>query len=277
MLYVLITTHGRPDVLENCLTSLHNSISQVEGLSQQTSIWIGNSGGLLNLSDTLALFQEVSVVPLAQDSFWATSNRTLWNLIKLQAASNDDVLLLNDDVRLTPTAIQTLLQGVRQYGFIAGQTCDSQGMRSYGGWLRKGAGWRPLQKGDTFQQAHASNGNIVMSRFEQLSWVGGFPSQFKHRRADFYLSTKVRRLTGKLYIAPGFLGECDGWVDSIDVSNLRWGELYSLITSPKFHPVIEHFRYSVYVHPLAWPLVFIAPYFRAILSKFLKSKEADLY
>lgn len=208
-----------------------------------------------------------------------------WNrgMHKAQARAmecpHDYLLWLNDDTRLRPEAIASLLstsgQLNQRYGkpcIVVGATADPSGKTSYGGDLAHSR-WRPFHYrriGHTAEpvECHAMNGNIVLIPADIVRVIGNLDPVFEHGLGDTDYALRARRANFRVYVAAGHLGECsnnptDG---SFQDPRLPLSERWRKMLSRKGLPP-RSWRHFTRRHggPL-WPLYFAWPYFRLVAN-----------
>jgi GT2 family glycosyltransferase len=165
----------------------------------------------------------------------------------------DYLLWLNDDVAMDPDAIERLLtcsarveteQGSPLNVVCGAMRDDATGDLSYGGFERTNA-WNPSKlrhmrpAENAPRQCDTINGNLVLVPAAVLARVGNVDKVFRHTLGDIDFGYRVRRATGTLWLAPGFLGHCAAnpgttpWTNGATSMRAR---LFSL-TSPRGLPL----------------------------------------
>jgi len=164
----------------------------------------------------------------------------------------DYYLWLNDDTKLLPEAIKTLLQTVREISekerrdcIVVGSTRDPQnGLRTYGGMVRPNR-WRPflfhpVEPSDRPQPCDTMNGNCVLIPRSIALSVGNISPEFTHVIGDIDYGLRARALGFSIWCAPGFVGLCarnrrPRWTDP----NLPLRERLKILHTPKGLPPRE--------------------------------------
>ncbi len=242
---VLMSTHNRQRHLASALNSLDEALP-----SKNFVVSLSNSGEQFEEPKTLGFRIEVSKV--STSSFWAEAMHTASSLF-FKCDEFTHVLWLNEDVILFPNSILDLLSvmSISDADIVVGQTVSDNGQISYGGFLRHSA-VMPLHfrrifadklplKIDTF------NGNVVLLGPKALSEIGPFLSGYKHYLADIAYGLEATRRGLKVFVAPGFAGQCQPNLSdnpSLDMKRTRRQRLH-LLNQPQGIPYRPQFKFSL--------------------------------
>jgi GT2 family glycosyltransferase len=183
----------------------------------------------------------------------------------------DYLLWLNDDVRLEPDALSTLIEtsGSRREACIAvGALRDPvSGELTYSGVNRRGL--HPLriervQPGGVPLQVDTFNGNLVLVPCSVVPRVGPIDGALVHSAGDFDYGLRAADKGVAALLAGRTLGTCarDGdreqWLDP----PLALRERLRLVLAPKGFPPRERARFLVRHGGPAWFVFWLSPYVR---------------
>lgn len=272
----LLTVHNRRDATLRCLRALHRAANP--GLAQ-LQVYLVDDGSADGTADAVRTeFPLVAVLPGNGSLYWNGGMR-----LAFEAAldgDHDHYLWLNDDVELLNGALQLLLTtfaDVRSKtgsdAVIVGSTRDpSTGEWSYGGW-RQAPGWIPnereeVEPGTEPRACSTMNGNCVLVPKRVAVVVGNLDPAFRHNFGDFDYGHRVIRAGFSIWVAPGYVGTCAAnrkkavWRDRSLPARQRWSSLLSVRALPPREWLVYVKRHR----GVAWPLVWIAPYARLLIS-----------
>jgi GT2 family glycosyltransferase len=272
---VLLATYNRRAVSEACLRALF--AQRYRTPVQITTYLTDSSSPDGTAAFVRAEFPDVVVLDAPDTVFWAGGMRIAW--AASQAVRYDYLLLMNDDTRLYPTAVQTLLDADAaararsgHAGLIAGSTRDpDSGARTYGGLLQYRGDVMPS---DEIQKCDQFNCNATLIPADVADVVGQFDPVFTHALADHDYSLRARRLGFQAWVAPGFVGECRAnptaaWADpSVPV----WRRLKAL-HSPKGLPPHEWIAFCRRHLPYQWPLRLALLYVHAVIPQLWVTRD----
>lgn len=196
------------------------------------------------------------------------------------ALDHDSYLWLNDDTNLRPEALHTLMQCLREqrqrHGpgqIVVGSTLDPVAQRlSYGG-ERQAAWWKPLTLHLVSPTAEAQridcmNGNIVLIDAAAAARVGNLDPRFAHAMGDTDYGLRARRLGVGLWLAPGIQGECrvNPQNGTFHDRTLSLRQRWQLMLSRKGLPWRSWLQLTRRHAGWVWPLFFVWPYVRLVMS-----------
>ena len=195
------------------------------------------------------------------------------------AEEYDHLLWVNDDTRLHPDAVATLLRThdtVATEGrpaIVVGSICDPEtGVLTYGGVYRPSTRARlhyeRVQRANEPRACETMNGNCVLIPAEVARAVGNLDEGFVHGMGDYDYGHRARALGFTVWNTAEFTGECRlnrgaaPWNNTELPLRRRW----QLLVSPKGLPP-KGWRVFTRRHtgPL-WFVYWASPYARVLLS-----------
>jgi GT2 family glycosyltransferase len=279
---VLMACHNRASQTLRSLAALK---TQSLGDDIKVEVLLVDDGSTDDTSEKVsAHFPDVHILHGDGSLFW---NRAMHLACKEALVSSCDfVLWLNDDAVLYPDALQTLLntfntlrQNVTSRLIIVGALCDPVSHTlSYSGWREKNrwyqSGWVKIVPSEFPLKCDSMNGNCVLISQPALLATGNLDPVFTHSMGDADYGFRARRAGCDIWLAPGFVGECqlnDGkglWTDS----SLSWGERLCKLLGPKGFPPKEWFVFTRRHSGPFWFVCWISPYmkfcFQGLISIF---------
>lgn len=236
-----------------------------------------------------AEFPSVTLLEGPGDLFWAGGMRFGWEQY-VSARDPDRLLVFNDDIELYPTAIATLQstadvldsQGSEAYAIAGALKEPDAGGTTYGG-VRRDRWWYPLSftaiaPSGEIQDCETLNMNCALISRGALARVGFLSPDFTHRKADFDFGLRLRRAGGRVVVAPEYVGECrrnpvEGTSEERDIS---LAERWRRVTSVKEHAFRERAVYCRRHAGRLWPLIWLAPYLRALVQGALRALRSSV-
>jgi len=267
---VLITCHNRKVKTLACLDALFNNTLSGEYSLEVIFVDDGSTDG--TSEKISAKFPDVHILHGDGNLFW---NRAMHLACKeAQATSCDFAVWLNDDTVLYPDALQTLLntfntlrRDVTSRLIIVGALCDPVSHTlSYSGWRTRNR-WNPadcvkIAPAEMPIECDTMNGNCVLISRDALQATGNLDPVFTHAMGDMDYGFRARRAGCDIWLAPGFVGECqtnDGkglWSDR----SLPWRERFRKLLGPKGLPPKEWFVFTRRHSGPFWFVYWIFPY-----------------
>lgn len=251
---VLLTCHNRRATTLDCLAAL-----SMQCLPDDTrlTVYLVDDGSTDGTATSIGeRFPEVRVVRGDGSLYWCGGMRRAWS--EAMAGDYDGYLWLNDDTRLLPTAVATLLMSCEEAsslgrpGIVVGSTCDpDDGRLTYGGYR----GLRRVEPSDEMQACDTMNGNIVLVPRGVCKAMGNLSPEFRHNSADQDYGLSARKAGFEIWVAPGLLGQCrrnlgERWADPKVPFRQRWRSLQS----PKGQPLRETYIFCRRHNGWRWPL-----------------------
>ncbi|MDO9466387.1 MAG: glycosyltransferase family 2 protein [Thiobacillus sp.] len=210
--------------------------------------------------------------------FWNRGMLRAWQ--RALPLEPDYVLWLNDDTLLYPQALTSLLETeariraeTGQPGIVVGSTDNDAGELSYGGSVPASPlnrlKMRKVVPGDAPRPAVTMNGNCVLVPRAVSDRIGLLDSIYRHAMGDNDYGFRAHKAGIPIWVMPGYAGRCNndnrvagGFNDRSLPLRTRWKK----ITSPKGLP-FDSWRALCSRHAgPAWPLVWLLPYTKLILS-----------
>ena len=223
----------------------------------------------------------VKVVRAAGDLYWCRAMHRAW--IEALAVAGvagrrpTHFLWLNDDTRLRPAALSTLLHTAveRQAALgrpviVVGTAADPRtGRPSYGGgrlasrWRR--TSWRLVPPEAHPQEVEVMDGNVVLLPADVIAQVGNLDAAFEHAMGDYDYALRARRRGVPVWLAPGVLADCatnprSGFRDPALSLRARW----RAAMDRKGLPWRSWLRFTRRHAGLGWPVFFVWPYLRVL-------------
>jgi GT2 family glycosyltransferase len=274
-LHVLLTVHDRKAKTLACLERVE---AQRADAGADLSVVMVDDGSTDGTAQAVrARFPDVRVVPGSGQLYWSGGMRLAFEVA--HADDPDFYLLLNDDTYLLPGALRTLLavhdERTRAEGrpcLVTGSSVDpATGRQSYGGW-RRGPALSPtsltrIPPGREPLPCDTMHGNCVLVPREVVRRIGLLDAVYTHAMGDLDYGFRARRAGLGLWIAPGYLAECqenDGrglFVEAALAPRERWRRLLG----PKGLPPRAWLTFNARHGGPLWPLTFCWPYLKSWL------------
>lgn len=201
------------------------------------------------------------------------------------ATGFDYYLWLNDDTMLRADALTSLLNtqeemlaGTGREGIAVGSVNDPvSGRATYGG-VERVSRWRPMRFSLVMPQGKSlpcdtMNGNCVLISAQVARSIGGLDRDFAHAMGDFDYGLRAQKAGFPLRVASGWVGTCSNNPVSgthFD-SSLPFAARWKKIMHPKGLPPRSWGRLTRRHAGLLWPIHFVWPYARLILTSFLRN------
>jgi len=220
-------------------------------------------------------FPEVRLLEGSGQLYWNGGMRLAFSVAMQE--DPDFYLLVNDDTRLLPDALDRLLAahaertrtGARPC-IVVGSTVDpGSGRQSYGGMLKgprfNPGAFRMVEPGAEPLPCHTMNGNCALVPRDVARRVGNLDVAFTHSMGDIDYGLRALRAGCALWVAPGYLGECAAntgrglWSER----DLRPLDLWRRLLGPKGLPPSEWVIFTFRHYGPFWPLHFAWPYAKA--------------
>lgn len=238
---VLLTCHNRCATTIACLEAL--GAQCLPQHTKLTSYLVDDGCTDGSAAAVLQRFPKVQIIPGDGNLYWCGGMRAAWSSAAA-AFDYDGYLWLNDDVRLFPEAISTLLTLCQEAAatgrpsIVVGSTCDPDNDRllTYGGWQ----GDKLIEPSLGVQTCDTMSGNFVLVPREVFEVVGNLSPDFRHVFGDRDYGFRARKAGFEIWVAPGFLGQCrrnpcPPWADPSVPFSRRWHSVHS----PTVYPLRE--------------------------------------
>lgn len=257
---VLLTTYNRKAKTIACLQSLQRQrLPQGVQLTLHVTDDASSDG---TPQAILSVYPKARIYQGSGHLFWAGGMRHTWQ----QAAkeSPDFYLLLNDDTVLHEDAVAMLLNAPAvATSLCIGSTSDPvTRQRTYGGRrLTAKRSWRDdeiVLSQTEYLPCDVANANIMLVPQKIVEEIGILSGAYTHSLADYDYALSANRAGFAVYVAPGFLGECENdhgknWQPQN--TNLRQRIAY--LKSPKGLAYNEYMTFIKRHFPLSYPSAFV--------------------
>lgn len=190
----------------------------------------------------------------------------------------DFYLLLNDDTFLYRESVRNLLNEYQQLKITYGDKLVIVGsiedpftkVHSYGG-LRIISSWNRLKlekihPSNKSSEVDTFNGNCVFLPKIILDTVGVIDKVFTHSMGDYDYGFRIKKNSGRIFIGPGYFGECELNLYNIKNINLSIINKIKFILGPKGLPPREWFIFTKRYAGILWYLNFFQPYIKSLIS-----------
>ena len=279
-LLAVLTTFNRRAQTVACLQALQSNAAHAGVQLQAIVVDDASSDGTAQaVRDSFAWAQ---VVPSEGNLYW---NRAMYRGMALALAQAvDHVLWLNDDTLLQAGVLARLLQQSgqlqQQLGqpvLLVGATVGPDGTVTYGGasaasrWRR--FSYRRVWDAIAPQPCEVVNGNCVLLPIALARAVGNFDPTYEHAMGDTDYALRTRNLGYPVYAASGVVGICShnpvagGFLDT----NLTLKKRWQAMQSRKGLPWRSWLHFTRKHGGLGWPIYFLWPYARLIVSSVFRS------
>ena len=194
---VLLTCYNRKEKTINCLTSLYKAID-LFNFGIKFDIYLVDDGSTDGTYEEVnKRFPEIIINKGTGNLFWARGMRLAWETASGANKDYDSFLLLNDDVVLSETFIEDIIQthefclkNYNQSGIYVCSTTDPINLKiSYGGVLIKNKGIKlkkiRINPSNVPVICSMANANILMVTKAVVNAIGIFDAKYIHQFADY--------------------------------------------------------------------------------------------
>lgn len=264
----LLTCFNRRDKTVTCIQALHRSFPAGSDLTIFVTDDASTDG---TAAAVRCLFPDTNILDGTGDLYWCRGMELAWRAAL--SGAFDGYLWLNDDVELDDDAATRILGVVdssRRAGpwpvIIVGSVADPlTGETSYGG-QRQISRWHPgkLRRidpdPDRVQLVDTFNGNVVYVPSEVVERIGIIDPIFSHATGDTDYGLRARRAGIPIVLAPGYYGTC--------ARNPPIEHTLRTFLGRKGLPWRDWLVFTRrHALPGTWPLAFMGPYARAMLTR----------
>jgi GT2 family glycosyltransferase len=110
--------------------------------------------------------------------------------------------------------------------------------------------------------------NLALISREALVKIGFLSSRFVHSKADFDFGFRLKKAGGRVFLAPGFMGECsrNSKVGTSAEQNLSFAGRIRRVLGVKEHPFLETcYYYRQHAGPF-WRKHLLTKYWKKVFS-----------
>lgn len=284
LIVALMTCHNRR---AKTVASLGRFMSCVLPEGYARNVVLADDGSTDGTAEAVrAAFPGVVIEKGDGSLFWNRGMLRAWE--RALELKPDYVLWLNDDTLLYPDALSHLLdtdawirEKSGQPGIAVGSTENSRGELSYGGAV-SGAGMsrfklRKVVPAAMPQPADTMNGNCVLVPKAVFARIGLLNGAFRHGMGDNDYGFRARKAGIPIWVMPGFAGRCDNdnYVSgSFNDRTLPLAQRWKKIMSPKGLPPASWWVFCRSHAGFFWPLFWLWPYAKVVLTSFFPGQQA---
>jgi len=188
---------------------------------------------------------------------------------------NDDVDLYDGFLAKLVATYDTVTEQTSPLNIIVGAVKDpTSGEMSYSGFVRSSR-WHPLKFSrllpDPEQplECETINGNCVLIPNGIVQKIGNLDPVYIQQAGDMDYGFKARKMGARIWIGPGYVGECEP-----NRKRLLWGnpdltlrERLKLVNTPHGLPFRVYFHFARQHGGWAWPVFAVSPYLKALMPK----------
>lgn len=279
----IATCYNRVDKTLACIQDL---INQELPPSIEVSILLVDDGSCDGTAELVQKrFPSVEIIQGTGKLYWAGGMRRAWEHLEEKRVHFDMLLVFNDDISLVRNAIAiiyndfcNIIERGQEHVVVTGIFADPEsGSLTYGGW-RRDSWWHPLRMKFAHPSSSADrlpervdtlNMNFALIGKSVLDKHGFLAPYFVHHGADFEFGIRVSKKGAYLAASTQTVGFClrnSALGTSRELGLSRWVRLRRLL-SPKEEPVWQRFHYHRKFGGLLWPIIFVAPYVRALFFR----------
>jgi len=278
---VLMASYNRSKATLSCLESLYG---------QQTSKPINFTVFLTDATSSdgtpelvQSRFPDVHLYQVDNDVFWNRSMINSYRASTEEGSNYDFYLLLNDDIVLTPEALELLLSTVRKNKdddgtepVVVGALADRVTRNTtYSGLQRRHPllpGFRIVRPSDTEAlKADTMNCNCVLVPREIIHRVGFLDPVYQHSKGDIDFGLRITASRLNVIVAPGHVGTCsrNSWRNSWRDAAVPMKERFRKLQGPKGLPFSEQAYFCRRHYGIFWSYYLLVTYLIVMLRLLL--------
>jgi GT2 family glycosyltransferase len=215
---VLLTCYNRKQKTDTCLTSLFESIQDI---NHKFDTYLVDDNSQDNTSALIkGKYPQIHLLKGNGSLYWAGGMRLAWRTALESGEDYDGFLLINDDVvfessfwRKIEKTMQHCEQAYTQKGIYVSSTRDKYtGKITYGGHKLKKKlfkhSYYNIKPTNEPQECQLTNANILYVSREVVDTIGILDSMFTHSLADFDYSLTAWKKRFPVLVCPGYGGYC---------------------------------------------------------------------
>jgi GT2 family glycosyltransferase len=272
-LAVLMACHNRRELT---LASLRSLFGQRHA-DVDVSVFLVDDGSTDRTAEAVTEeFPKVKIIPGNGRLYWSGGMRLAFDIaigqeFQFHLWLNDDVVLSNDAIGNLLSTYDKLMAECCTPIIVVGAVRDPvTGSTTYSG-LRRGPLWHPLRFGlvepaEVPIPCDTMHGNVVLIPRDVFQRLGGIDRSFIQTIGDVDYGLRLKKIHGQVWLASEHVGTCARGRDETATSGSMFSRLRE-VTSIKVLPVRP---WLTYVHrhggPL-WPIEWIRPYAKAVLTR----------
>ncbi|MCR5250356.1 MAG: glycosyltransferase family 2 protein [Lachnospiraceae bacterium] len=270
---ILLTCHERREKTEECLKSL------LQDAKAQTQVVVVDAGSRDGTVEMLKAFPvkngSLKLIRRGPELFWNGGMRVAMNYAAAHCAEQDCIMLVNDDVRFLPGALDAMLKRLEENGAdaVVGATRAGSGEQSYGGvrmLSRHLARYELIPPSVRPESCDTFNCNALLLTKECFLSSGNLDGAYVHSMGDYDYGMRLKR-AGRIVInSADYVGVCDdndmkgSWRDT----GLSRAERLKKKEGPKGLPARDWYHYVRKNYGAAAALWHsITPYIRILIGK----------
>ena len=246
--YILMTCHNRKEKTLECIRTLYDKRLNMRFVVVDDGSTDGTGQAIEEFARSEGL--KIRILQGNGNLYWAGGMRKAMDYVLRQDIGKAYVVLVNDDVRFFPGAIEKMMLRSKEKGdaAVAGAVQSTRGDLSYGGvqYDRKRVSPKFLGIADADSYpCDTANCNCLLLPYFIFNDCGSFDRHFVHSMADYDYGFKINRLGYRIWSTDFFVGICDDnpvkntWRDA----SLNRLERIKLKESPKGLPFLEWFYF----------------------------------
>jgi GT2 family glycosyltransferase len=246
---VAIAAFNRKETTLSCLKSLQEQIGR--GDDFELSIFLLDDASTDGTADAVrSQFPDVTILNGTGDLFWGGGMHAAMS--RALNVPSDFVLLLNDDVKLRPNAMQSALntyttlaeQRGAKIAVIGATVAPGTKQITYSGFQRTSKTnpskiERISTYSDTAMRCDTMNGNFVLLPKSVTDELGPVDNSFIHQLGDIDYGYRLNKSGGETWIAPNDIGECEANTRKMpfESKELTLSQKWAKLNSPLGLPV----------------------------------------
>lgn len=276
---VIITCYNRKEKTVSCLKSLYSNIPSDVSIN----VYLVDDKSTDGTVDAVREhFPSVKIIIASGSHFWNGGMHLGFS--SAAKFKYDAYLWLNDDVDLDVSALEKLRQympiSIERSAILIGSCYDKDTLRSTYGGLERVVNWHPSKfsviqpDASELLLAETMNGNFVFIPHSVVESIGFNDSRFTHSMGDTDFGLRASKAGHLLYILPGYIGCCsrNPISGTYDDNALTLKQRWKLVTGFKGYPVYSWMIYMRRHGGLFWPVFWVWPYVKVILSGLLSRR-----
>lgn len=270
---VLITCHNRRDKTIECLRAFFNNSLPKEFIFHVVLVDDGSNDGTTEAVNKL--FPNVEIINGNGDLYWNKGMHVAFN--RAIEIGFDGYIWLNDDTILYPNAIKKIINiwidnNNSDHLYIGSTQNIDGGQVTYGGLVRnnklKPFNFTLVIPNEKLNECHTMNGNCVFIPQSVVEKLGNLEPRFAHSMGDIDYGLRAFNAGMKLFVVPGFIGECSRNSDKNTFNDRSLPLITRLkkIMHPKGLPPRSWLILTSRHGGFFWPIYWIWPYFKLMLK-----------